>query len=138
MADVGLRLQGDKKLLRALERLPSRIERKVVRQAVSAGLTPLNKAVKREAPRETGQLKRSIGKVVRTFKNDGVVWGAVGVRSGFRVVIDGKPRDPRKYAHLVEERTGFMRRAFDKTARMVLSIFAKKLGSGIEREAAKL
>ena len=55
-----------------------------------ASMTPLNKEAKRQAPKETGQLKRSIGKKIKTYKNDGVVWGGVGVRSGFRVVIDGK------------------------------------------------
>ena len=136
--DTGMVLTGDKKLSRKLERLPNRIMRKVVRQAVSAGLTPLNKEAKRQAPKDSGTLKKSIGKKIKTYKNDGVVWGGVGARSGFRVVIDGKPRDPRRYIHLVEALTGFMRRSFDLTRRQVLSIFGKKLGSGIEREAKKL
>ncbi len=138
MAKSGVTLTGDKELDRLFQRLPSRVQRKVVRQAVSAALTPANKEAKRQAPTDKGLLKKSIGKVVRTFKNDGVVWGAVGARSGFRVVIDGKPRDPRRYIHLVEALTGFMRRTFDTTRSKMLSIMKKKLGSGIEREAKKL
>lgn len=136
--DTGMVLTGDKELIRNLERLPIRVQRKVVRQAVSAALTPLNKEMKRQAPKDTGTLKKSIGKKIKTYKNDGVVWGAVGVRSGFATTIDGKHVNPRLYVHLVENLTGFMRRAFDLTRRQVLSILGKKLGSGIEREAKKL
>ena len=136
--NVGIDFEGDKEMIRNLEQLPIRVQRKVVRQATSAALTPLNKAAKREAPKDTGTLKKSIGKKVKTYRKDGVVWGAVGPRSGFRVVVDGKARDPRRYAHIVEARTGFLRRAFDQTKKKVLDILGKKLGSGIEREAAKL
>lgn len=136
--DTGMVLTGDKKLIRNLNQLPDRIMRKVVRQATSAALTPLNKEMKRQAPRKTGTLKKAIGKKVKTFRQEGVSWGAVGVRSGFATTIDGKKHDPRKYVHLVEPLTGFMRRAFDLTRRQVLSILGKKLGSGIEREARKL
>lgn len=137
-SNVGIDFQGDKELIRNLERLPNRVARKVARQAVSAALTPLNKAAKREAPRDQGTLKKSLGKKIKTYKNDGVVWGAVGVRSGFGVVIDGTLKDPRRYAHIVEGLTGFLRRAFDQSKKQVLSILGKKLGSGIEREAVKL
>lgn len=138
VTDTGIVLKGGRAMIRRLEQLPNRIQRKVARQAVSAALTPLNKEIKRQTPQETGQLKRSIGKKIKTYRNNGVIWGAVGVRSGFRKVIDGKPRDPRRYAHVVEARTGFMRRSFDTTRTKVISILGQKLGSGIEREARKL
>lgn len=141
MAKSGVTLTGDKELDRMFQRLPERVQRKVLRQAVSAALTPVVKVAKRSVPVDTKTLKKSIGKKIKTYKNDGVVWGAVGVRKDeekFVTVIDGKRRNPRLYAHLVEGRTGFMRRTFDTTRSKMLSIMKKKLGSGIEREAKKL
>ena len=102
MAKSGMTLTGDKELDRAFQQLPDRVQRKVARQAVSAALTPMVKAAKRLAPKDEGLLKKSIGKKVKTYRNNGVTWGAVGARSGFKTVIDGKVHDPRKIIHLVE------------------------------------
>ena len=95
-------------------------------------------AAKREVPVDTGLLKKSIGKKVKTYRQDGVVWVAVGPRSGFEEHIDGVVvKNPVKYAHLVEGHNPFMRRAFDTTKGEVLRIMEKELRSNIEKEARK-
>ena len=137
MAVTELRLEGDKQLIKKLERLGSTIGRRVVRKAAGKSMTPMNKAAKREAPVVTGLLKKSIGKKVKTYRKDGVVWVAVGPRTGFLEVIDGVRKDPVKYAHLVEQHNPFMRRAFDNTKGAVLRIMEKELRSNIEAEARK-
>jgi hypothetical protein len=80
--------------------------------------------MKRLAPKESGLLKKSIGQVVRTYRNGGLTIAFIGPRRGFRqVVMRKKPfgaeltltpgeadtardypvmSDPVKYAHLVE------------------------------------
>lgn len=137
MPNTGLTLQGDKKMIRNLERLGSTIARRVVRKSVNKAMTPLNKAAKREAPVDTGLLKKSIGKVVRTYRKNGVVFAAVGPRTGFVKIIDGVKKNPVKYAHLVEPSNAFMRRAFDTTKGQVLSVLESELRSNIEKEARK-
>lgn len=95
-------LQGDKELIRTLDRLAASAVRRIVRPAVSRALVPLNKAMKRRAPVESGALKRSLGRKVKSYPRLGIVWGAVGPRSGYAVRFQGRNRDPRYYAHLVE------------------------------------
>ena len=136
-------LTGDKALIRTLDRLPAALVRRVVRPAVRSALVPINKAAKRKAPKETGLLKKSIGAVVKVYKRTGVIWGGVGPRKGFRQVIDGKPRDPVKYAHLVEFGTerapaqAFLRPAFDENKGKAFGILKAKIAAGLIREAKR-
>ena len=136
-------LTGDKALIRTLDRLPPALVRRVVRPAVRSALVPINKAAKRKAPKDTGLLKKSIGAVVKVYKQTGVIWGGVGPRKGFRQIVDGKPRDPVKYAHLVEFGTervpanSFLRAAFDENIGRVFAILRAKVASGLIREARR-
>lgn len=143
MVEVGMKLFGDRELRRALGGMRAATQRKIVRPAVNAALTPVNKAAKRSAPKRTGQLKRSIGKVVRLYKKRGVIWGGVGPRKGFKVIIDGKAVDPTKYAHLVERGTvrtkanPFLRRALDENKSEAKRIMAERIRAGIAKEVAR-
>lgn len=134
----GLKLTGDKDLIKRLKRLGSTVARRVVRQSTTAALTPMVKAMRREAPKDTGTLKKSIGKVVRTYRRSGVVWGAVGPRKGFETANpDGSARIPTKYAHLVERHNPFMRRAFDSTSSQVLRTMVREVRKRIEKAAKR-
>lgn len=79
---------------------------------------------------ETGQLKKSLGVKVKRYK-DGV-WAGVGPRSGFKIMHDGKPRNPTQYAHLVELGTvrsaakPFLRPAHESTKGQQFSEFVSK------------
>lgn len=97
--------KGDKEMLRAMNRLKGGAQRRIARPAVTAGLKPIRKAARENVPVEHGLLKKSLGSIIlkkSKTKVPGAVVGIIGPRSGFRQVIDGKPRDPAKYGHLVE------------------------------------
>lgn len=156
---VGISLDGDKALIRKLERLGrtnDRARKKVIRQAVSAAMTPVNKAAKAKAPigKTTtfpGLLKKSLGKKAKTY--GGTIFVVVigpRFKPSFRkptgkVSKKGKPlfQNPAKYAHLVELGTShsaphpFLRPALFENKGRVVAILRTKLASGIIREAKK-
>ena len=103
MAEIAaFKLEGQKELMARLDALHTTRWGRVVRPAINAALTPINRAAKRNAPKRFGILKKSIGKKVKLYSKNRVVWGAVGVRSGFKTYIAGRNINPRKYAHIVE------------------------------------
>jgi hypothetical protein len=96
----------DRKVQRMLRELPDRIERKVLRQAINVATTPAVRAAKRLAPKgESGLLKKSIGKKIKTYKRTNTAVALVGPRKQTVGEYKGKPRKPSKYAHLVERGT---------------------------------
>ncbi len=140
---VSLKLDGDRELIRQLDRLPASVQRRVVRPAVRAALSPMNKAAKRKAPKVEGLLKKAIGIRVRSYPRSGVILGTVQVREGHGRLIDGKPRNPRFYVHLVERGTEhsaaqpFLRPAFDETKSIVMDTLRTKVAAGLTREATR-
>lgn len=95
-------LQGLKEAAKALEGLKRGVRNKVLRRAVTAAARILAKAAKAAVTmRRSGQLKRSMGSVVRTYAK--AVVGIVGPREDFKTTWNKQPVDPAKYAHLVEE-----------------------------------
>lgn len=145
MGDIAtMALKGHKKLQREFRRLSGATQRRIVRRPLAAALTPILKAAKREVPKQTGSLKKSIGKVVRMFK--GAVWGGVGPRTGgeFAYVDDqGNRHVPANYAHLIEFGTmntpakPFLRSAYDKTRTIAFRILASGIMSNLRKEIAK-
>src|SRR5690349_2406160 len=99
---MGATLQGAKELERALNTLGERIQRKVTRQAVNAALNPVLKAARAEAPEESGLLKESLAKKVKTYVDTQTVVGLVGPDTKTMGEFNGEKRWPAKYAHLVE------------------------------------
>lgn len=107
--DIGIQLEGHRELSRALDGMKASAARAVLRPAVNFALTPLSRRARSLAPKETGALRKSIGKVVRTYpkyptpKRPSTVLGLVGPRNDMRVRDDrGRWRDPTKYAHMIE------------------------------------
>ena len=144
MARSGMTTTGDKALLRKFKRLGSTVQRRVVRRPLTAALTPINKAAKREAPKETKALSKSIGKKVRVYKWG--VFGAVGPRTDERYTVidsDGRRRVPSRYAHLVARGTRtrapnrFMTRAFTENKSRAFKIQGDGIRANVLREAAK-
>lgn len=145
----GMELQGGKELAKALKTLGVRVQRKVTRQAVNAACNPTLKAARANAPEESGLLSKSLGKKIVTYPEAMVIVGIIGPTTDVSGEFNGHPRVPWRYAHLVEgghiDQYGnhipghpFMRPAYDSTEGQALDVMASKLGSGIEREAAKL
>jgi len=155
MSDVII--TGDKELLRVFRELPDRIGRRVLRKAVSKAATPIVRAAKSKAPTskqsgrndDSGQklFKKSLGKVVRTYKSSRSVVAIIGSRraeqfkgraniahlleKGHKIVRGGETKG------FVEARR-FLGPAFDEQKGRSMRILETEIGAGIETEAAKL
>lgn len=144
MAASGVTLSGDKALLRKFKKLGGSVQRRVVRRPLTAALSPILKAAKREAPKETKALSKSIGKKVKVYKDS--VFGAVGPRTDERYTVtdeQGRKRVPSRYAHLVALGTRnrapnrFMTRALTENKSRALKIQADGIRANVLKEAAK-
>ena len=155
------RVEGQRELRRALEQLPLAVQRKALRPAVRAGSSVINKAAKAKAPRDKGDLRRSIGVKVKSYRS-GVVVGVIGPRKGHKVHLKTETRRrsgllgllgateehdsfkvPAKYAHFVEHGTShsaakpFLRPAIEIAGPRAQRVMADRLRITIPREAAK-
>lgn len=116
-------VQGGIALDEALKDLPPSVQRRVLRAAVAAGASPVNKAAKGFAPVLTKALKKSIGIKTKTYKN-GTVVAVIGVRRDPKfsaefyqhIVHDGakphtiKPKRAKRLAFQSNGETHFARR----------------------------
>jgi hypothetical protein len=84
----------------SLHDLRHSVRNRILRRALTAGAKPIIKAARQIVPVRTRQMKKALGSTIRAYVS-GIVVAIIGVRKGFRVVIDGKPVDPSKYLHLV-------------------------------------
>src|SRR5262249_50692934 len=136
---AGFEIAGLKELQKKLGALPDRVQRKVMRPAVSAAATPIAKTAKQKAKKRSGLLKKSIGKKVVTNKRAGSVSAVTGPRKNVTAEIDGKTVRASRYAHLVEKGfidehgehhapQPFMNPALDEAGGQALGIMATKLG----------
>jgi HK97 gp10 family phage protein len=132
-------LIGEKHLQRILQQLTPALQRKLTRQSVSKALSPMVSAAKQKAPRESGLLKKSLGKKIKSYASRNRVVGIAGPRKETVGEYNGKLRRPVRYAHIVEMRhQPFMRPAFDATQSTMISIMKSELAEGVVREAAKI
>jgi len=136
MAKTGLFIQGDKELIRKLQRLKKGAT-KIVSSALGKALTPINKAAKQAAPYKFGLLKKSIGKKVKTYRRSGTVVGMVGSRRGYEETIDGKKRDPWRYGRIVEFNTRFLETAFKAKRRTALGILNRSIRQKLSTAARR-
>lgn len=79
-----LHMAGDKAVIGALNALPDKVYRKVIRQSTGKAATLLVKAARRSADKllktqPTGKFRAAIKKLTRTYKADGAVLTVVGV-----------------------------------------------------------
>ena len=148
MAKPSMQLLGDKELTKTLKTLGERVQRKLLRQAVNAASTPVVKAARSKAPKQSGLLKKSLGKKIKTYPAKMTVVGIIGPRTEISGEYDGKKRVPWRYAHLVEgghiDEQGnviglkpFLRPAYDETQGQALQVLKNKLADGVVKEAKK-
>jgi HK97 gp10 family phage protein len=120
-----IKMRIESKAIAALAGRLAEIDRKIARKALKAGINEVSKAVLWDAkslvPKRTGLLRKSLGRKIKSYRNGAVIVGIIGPRKGFRLVINGVPVNPVKYAHLVE----FGRREVRPKKKKVLA------GSGI-------
>lgn len=158
--DLKVEVVGEKQLLRALRSFGPAAQRRIARPAVRAASTPVLKAARQNAPKKkdprTGQLRRSLGRRIVTYRRTGNVVAIIGPRTKM-VTVDGHGRkvNPTKYAHLLEFGTAphsyktraglhpgakarpFMRPAWQANRAAAMGIMRAKLWEGIQKEAAK-
>lgn len=136
---VMMTFEGDKDLIRALDRLDDKAVRRVVRPAISKAMTPMLKDARRRA-KEIGDnetISKSLGRRSKTYRGPGTTIQVIGPRKGFKDEETG--HNPANTAHLSEFGTSphitkpgvrhpgtkpvpFMRPAFDSTRAQSLKI----------------
>ena len=143
MGPIGVDIRGEANMLRVLNSISERHQKRLVRPALRAGGSELSKSIKRHAPVDTGTLKKSIGvKPAKAFrKNPNVLYVAVGARRGFErpVVRRGRAEiaRPTKYAHLAEKATRFQERGVASAIPMARAKIVANLRRGIARDFTK-
>lgn len=102
-----MKLRGVDALAKTLEDLEVGVRKRVLARAVRKRAKPFVTQMRARVRKRFGQLRKSIGMKVRTYKRSGTVFAAIGVRSGFadNFILPGGRRafiNPRNYAHLLE------------------------------------
>lgn len=77
--DFGLKID-DRELMRMLDKLPDRVENRVVRRAVAAGGTPILRAQRSLVPVKSGKLKASLAKKTKIYDQSGTAVAMIGPR----------------------------------------------------------
>lgn len=155
-------ISGVQELSRFLKELPKKAIKKALRQAVNAGSTPIAKAARRLAPKDTGTLKKAIKKKVKVYPNGNAV-AIIGADRAVRVPSTRKGKKefvPANYIHLVEygvkphaqpkhwffkaqghpgaKANNFLERAYDQNKHLSAVIMENKMHEVLTQEAKKL
>jgi len=94
-----VRVIGNLELMASLQSLPQAVGSKYIKGAVAAGMKPVFAQLTANTPiGPTGNLKNSVGQVVRVYKT-GVIYGVVGYR---RAVSKSDSGNKAYHSHLVE------------------------------------
>lgn len=144
MPSSGFKVEGLEELQRKLKTLPGKVQKKLLRSAVTAGAKPIVAAAKAGAPERTGTVKLSIGRKVVT--KNGHATAVIGAKSNVQSEFKGQVEKPSRIIHLLEkgfiDRAGehvpgkpFIEPALDQAGPAAVDAMADKLGKGIEREA---
>jgi hypothetical protein len=139
---------GEREIVLTLKGMKSSKINRMLRLALTYATTPLVQAVKTTAPKESGLLRKSIGRKIKTYAEKSTV-ATVGPRYGFRkwvlikkVIFGGKHphasrlktigmyRSPTRYAHFNK---GWMAAAGKQAMPEVQRRFGERMG----RELAK-
>ena len=120
-AVIDVKVLGVASLFKKVDNLKNALRNKITKKAVTAGVQVIAKAIKANAPEDTKLLKKSIGSKVKVYRNSNMVVGLVGPRTkmGADVVTRRGQRlfrNPTRYAHLAEKKTGFMANGWTASA----------------------
>lgn len=102
-AEVSVKFNADfKQLEDKLRTIPIDIIDSGMKSALDKAMAPVLQAARAFVPAKTGTLRSSLAQKSKVYKETGIGIGLVGPAKDTAVEIDGKIRNPRKYAHLVE------------------------------------
>lgn len=145
MAEVSIQLTGFKELAAALRELPQRVAKNALRAAVNAGASEIKKQVRKNAPMDTGLLKKNIfQKQIREASGPYQQTFAVGVRQGRAKNKDGSKKELPFYWRFMEFGTSklparpFLRPAFETKKEAAVKAIADKLDERIQKYAREL
>lgn len=82
---VDIRVDGAERLLNNINSIKGSKMRSIARTAITKACRPIVRAAKRNAPRDSGLLRRSIIQVVRTYQD--TVFGVVGPAAGVKETV---------------------------------------------------
>lgn len=153
-----LQVNGLLDLQRALQDLPLKIERNVMRGAVNAGGQVFRREARANVPIKSGDLRNSIRVSVRVQSKAGTVEGTV--KAGNKRAFYAHMVEYGTQAHIIKAKRGgmlriggkliaqvqhpgarakpFMRPAFDAGAQKSVDAFAEYIRNRLPREVAKL
>lgn len=139
---VVLGIDGIAEMRRKLKKMGDRTQRKFVRRALTAGTTPIVRDIRKNTPKETGNLKASIGRRMKSYPS-GIIVAVLGARwpkgAHGHLLEFGTTQRP----HPITGTSGimparpFMRPAVDRNRSKFARLFGGKLGAEIEREARR-
>lgn len=142
------KIQGHRQVIANLSTLENRVRKKILRKVVRKAQKPMIADARQRCPKKTGQLRKSLGTIVKTYGSNVIAVG--GPRGGFRIEIDGQAVDPVHYAHLVEmgHRGGgfskvavpphpFLGPAFEANKEKAQRMAMEEIAIEIEKEAAR-
>jgi Bacteriophage HK97-gp10, putative tail-component len=130
---------GIRRIDRRLHTLLPRIQKKVVRQGIRAGLKVIAAEVRATAPVDTGEMKAHVK--VRAVK--GRKRGSISLECRIGGSAKLKRTSPKTgktvfYPAIVEYlKKKFMKRVFDSKGRQARQVMIDNIRSGIEREASR-
>lgn len=129
-----------KRAMEQFQRLPDKVNRKVGRAAVSAGVTVVLRQARSEVPIDEGTLRASLGRKVKNYPSSQLTVGIAGSR------ISGNKRG--YHAHLVEHGhvaadgsfvpgNPWLARAVAAAEGQAIERMQRKLFAGIDKEARR-
>lgn len=141
---IRAKIDGLSDVTERLKNIDKGIRKKALRKACGAAGTIILKAAKARARKDTGLLRKSLGKKVKVYSS-GVGVAVIGPRLGFRQTVKRGGREmtanPVKYAHLVELGTRhspaypFLSSAIDATRAQVRDAMSEAILEVIEGAA---
>lgn len=139
--EVSGRVEGVPEMIATMRNIAARVQKKALKKGVNAASKLLLRKAKSAVRVETGLLKRSLGRKVKTFRNTGAVVAIVGPRVGFKMEVTRGKRtvlsNPTKYAHLVELGTArsaafpFLGPAFESSKAEARALIAEAVNEAI-------
>ena len=135
-------VRGLEGIFAELRGVDAKVRKKILRKAVGEASKIVLRDAKSRVPVATGQLRKSLGRRVKTYRGSGVVVVLVGPRTGFKTQVGDKTVNPTQYAHLVEKGTRavqarpFLRPALDNNEGVIRAKIAEVVAEGIANAAS--
>lgn len=146
MSFDGIQIVGSRRLMATFREFPRRVQKTAVRRAVNFGATPIVRAARKLAPKESGLTKKAMNKRVVTYQD--TVIAVIGVRKDDAGEYHGRRRVPNNYQHLIHDGhvardgsfvpgTKYLKRAWEQGLPEAQLRMRQRLAEEIRKQAAK-